>query len=142
MAAGLVRGAPDAGGYTTSGTTSGACGRRAAVAGGGDPMSLAAAGGRRAWSRTKNYVSGLVIHLIPVRVREKGAEKNRIGGFNSHGDGGVLTLTTWLWRLCDRMVVAIFRESQRHKGDSAVVVFPRRPQGGTRMWVFSVSTTD
>jgi hypothetical protein len=45
----LTRGARDVGCKS-----SGACERRAAVAGAEDPRSLAAAGGRHAWSRTES----------------------------------------------------------------------------------------
>ena len=77
--------APGAGGCTAS--ASEACGRRAAV-GEGIPKSLAAAGGRRAWSRTKSYVSELVVHLIPLPVPSEGTEKNGgIDGFDSAGKG-------------------------------------------------------
>lgn len=42
-------------------------------------MSLAAAGGRRAWSRTTSSVSEHVIHLVPLRVGEERVEK-MLGG--------------------------------------------------------------
>lgn len=100
-----ARGAPGAGGYTTFGMTSGACGRREAVGGGEDPMSLAAAGGRRAWSRPKSYVSELVVHHPPPRIRKRG-DWRKIGNRwiqctrreEGWGVGGeIWTLTTWWW---------------------------------------------
>lgn len=100
-------------------------------------MSLAAAGGRRAWSRTKSDVSKLVVHGVPVRNGREENEKDRKqwvrctrrGGYWS-GDGGIVNTHDMVVALCDRMVVAILSESQRHKDHSAVVDCPGGPRVG------------
>lgn len=67
-------------------------------------MSLAAAGGRRAWSRTKSDVSTLVVHRVPVRNGERRGSKIETGGVDAPGEGNIGggmerfgALTTWWW---------------------------------------------